>query len=368
MLLKLWIKISGLAIISLLLRSEFLAQSEQPFKMLVVGDSHISGQGLREENRSYSVVKERLEKELLGSSRRVELKVKAHAGSRITIHPEELKAMADAGDDINVFRFTEANLSAPSIRRQVEVAATEYTDPDEVDLVMLSGCITDVLVADIMSPFYPRSKLRERVRRFCNVSMTELLETIAATFPRAKIVVVGYAPIASRKTDIKAMARYFFKIVSFPPKLQFVATNPLSRQLLKPFRNKFAERSELWMRESNRNITDAVNTVNNRLHAERVFYVPSPIASEHSYGAPDTLVWEIGKDHRPNDETYAERKAGCAQVFAEMTYRHYGCLSKRMCELSSVAHPNVAGSRAFASAIVETLRSNVMPTVGPQKQ
>lgn len=346
---------------SLLLCAQLPAQSEQPYRILVVGDSHISGQGLRDENRFYDIVKETLQNEDFGAARRVELKVKAHAGSRITIHPKELKAMAKAGDDINVFRFTEANLSAPSIRRQVEVAAAEYADPSNVDLVMLSGCITDVLVADIMSPFYPLAKLRERVRRFCNVSMIELLGQIADAFPRAKIVVVGYAPIASKKTDVKAMARYFFRIVNFPSKLQFIATNPLSRQLLKPFRNKFAERSEIWMRESNRHITAAVKKANSGLESERIFYVPSPIPADLSYGTPESLVWEIGKNHRPNDETYEERKDGCAQVFREMAYKHYGRLSQRMCELSSVAHPNVAGSRAFADAIMELIRSKVLP-------
>ncbi len=329
--------------------------------MLVIGDSHISGQGLREQNRFYNIVKEGLQNEVFGATRRVELTVKAHAGSRITIHPKELKAMAKKGDDINAFHFTEANLSAPSIRHQVDVAAGEYADPSEVDLVMFSGCITDVLVADIMSPFYPISKLRERVKRFCNVSMAELLEHITNAFPRAQVVVVGYAPIASKKTDLKEMARYFFKILSFPPKLQFIATNPLSRQFLKPFRNKFAERSAIWIKESNRHITNAIVQVNERFPSERIFYVSSPIGADSSFGTPEPLVWGIGKDHRPNDETYEERKAGCTQVFKEMKYKHYGCLTVRMCELSSAAHPNVAGSRAFAGAIMDTLRSKVLP-------
>lgn len=69
-----------------------------------------------------------------------------------------------------------------------------------------------------------------------------------------------------------------------------------------------------------------------------------------------SYLWEIGKNHRPNDDTYAERKVGCARVFSEMKYQHYGRLSRKMCELSSVAHPNVDGSRAYAEAIKVNLR------------
>ena len=52
---------------------------------------------------------------------------------------------------------------------------------------MLSGCITDVLVGDIVNPVYPEQKLRERIKRFCGGSMTALLRHTADTFPNAKI-------------------------------------------------------------------------------------------------------------------------------------------------------------------------------------
>ena len=38
-------------------------------------------------------------------------------------------------------------------------------------LLALSACVTDVLVADIVNPFYPERKLRDRIRRFCGTSM-----------------------------------------------------------------------------------------------------------------------------------------------------------------------------------------------------
>lgn len=328
--------------------------------MLVVGDSHISGQGLKEPNKFYFIVKEWIQNDVFGTSRKLNLKVKAHAGSRINLHPDEVKAMKKTGDDVELPRYAEANVSSPSIWSQIEAARLEYPDPEKVDLVMLSGCITDVLVMDIVSPFYSMKKLRERIRKFCGSSMLELLSHITKTFPKARVVVVGYAPIASRKADIDTTALYFFKIIGFPPKLQFVATNPVMRQFLKPFRNKFAERSDVWLAESNREIRAAIAKTNSRFPNPRVFYVETPIKPESSYGTPDPLVWEVGRNHEPNDETYAERKAGCAKVFREMKYKYYGRLSTRMCELSSIAHPNVAGSRAYAEAIKNTMKTNVI--------
>lgn len=340
--------------------SRVFSQELRPYEILVVGDSHISGQGLKEQNKFYFIVTEWIQNDVFGTARKVNLKVKAHAGSRITLHPGEVKAMQQSGDDINMPRYVEANLSAPSITMQVDVARVEYPDPSKVDLVMLSGCITDVLVMDIISPFYPMKKLHERIRRFCGESMLRLLDHVTTSFPNAKIVVVGYAPIASRQSDIKTTARYFFRIISFPTKLQFLGTNPVVRQFLKPFRNKFAERSDVWIAESNKEIMAGIEKTNSHFSAPRVFYVGSPIKSGSSYGTREPLVWEVGTSNEPNDETYRERLAGCAQVFTEMKYQHYGRLSTRMCELSSVAHPNVAGSRAFASAIKGLITEKVL--------
>ncbi len=340
--------------------STAFAQDQSPFEILVVGDSHVSGQGLREQNKFYFLVKEWLQSEVFGTSRKVNLKVKAHAGSRINIHREELEAMQKSGDDIYKFHYVEANISSPSIRNQIDVASKEYERPEAVNLVMLSGCITDVLVADIINPFYPEKKLRKRISRFCGESMTGLLEHVTATFPNAQVVVVGYFPIASGKSDVKTMARYFLKIISYPPKLQFFFTNPLSGLFLKILRNKIAKRSRIWLRESNREMQNAIAKINKDRDTPTVLFIESPITEEYSYATKNPLLWEIGKNNLPNDETYGERLVGCAQVFSEMKYQHYGRLSTRMCELSSVAHPNVEGSKAFAEAIKAKLESSYL--------
>lgn len=332
-----------------------LPQETKPFEMLVVGDSHISGQGLREKDKFYSLVRDWLKDELF-DSRGVDLKVKAHAGSRISMHPEELAAMRKSGDDINKFYYVEANISSPSIMTQIDVAKAEYPDRGSVDLVMLSGCITDVLVADIINPFYPRTKLKKRINRFCGESMSDLIAHTAESFPNAAIVIVGYFPIASDRSDMKVMLRYFLNIISLPQKLHFFFTNPASRLLLKILHKRIAARSKYWVEESNNVIRNAIARFNRNHPQRKILFVASPFNEDLSYGMKNTYLWEIGKDHRPNDDTYAERKIGCAKVFSEIKYQHYGRLSRKMCELSSVAHPNVEGSRAYAEAIKASLR------------
>lgn len=329
----------------------------QELNMLVVGDSHIAGQGLKPENKFYNLVREWLEREAFGSPRTVRLKVKAHGGSRLNLHADELAAMKKKGDDPTKYHYAEANISQPSIRQQIDDARREYASGDVVDLVMLSGCITDVLVGNIVNPFVSKGRLRKDIKHYCGDDMQGTLEHLTTTFPRAQIIVVGYFPIASKKTQLKKLPPYFLRIVSFPRQLQCVFTNPLSRQLMRPLRSKIAGKSDVWLLESERAITRAVARVNSKLDQPRVHFVPSPIMAEQSYGTKETLLWDVQKNQLPNDETYGERVVGCAEVFSELKYQHYGRFSKRMCELSSVAHPNVEGSRAFADAIKGKLKS-----------
>lgn len=336
--------------------SPIQAQDVRPFEMLVVGDSHISGQGLREENRFYYLVRDWLEREGLGDSRRVNLKVKAHSGARITLHPHDIEVMARYGDDPNRAWGIEANLSSPSIRAQIDAAKAEYQDPGSVDLIMLSGCITDVLVANTINPFYPKGKVVKRIQRFCNESMFELLKHTTETFPNADIVVVGYYPIVTTKGDINEFYRYFFKVVDFPSALEFVFTNPVSKLFVKLLRKKVVARSRLWLKESNRELRSAIARANARLDRPRIQFVEGPVKEENAFATKDTMLWGMTKKRLPNDETYESRKETCVRAFSEIKYHHYGKLTVRMCELASVAHLNPAGSRAYAAAVIDSLK------------
>lgn len=333
-----------------------LSGNSETFEMLVVGDSHISGQGLEEKNKFYYLVKQWLQEEIFGTARQVKLNVKAHSGSRIELHEDELKKMLEAGDDINKFYPREANLSSPSIRNQIDIARREYERPESVNLVMLTGGITDVLVANTVNPFVKEAKVRALIRQYCHEAMRELLEHATAAFPNAAFVVIGYFPIISIRSDIKKIARYLFKAVKFPQPLQFTLTNALSRQFLKILRKKMARRSRMWVSESNRAMREAIALVNAKFEQPRIIFVESPITEENCFGTKNSLLWETDQDNFPADERYRERKTMCAEVFDEIKFDHYGRLSVRLCELAAIGHPNVEGARAFAEAVKAGLK------------
>ena len=332
------------------------SDDSKTFEMLVVGDSHISGQGLQEKNKFYYLVFQWLQTEVFGTERTVNLKVKAHSGSRIELHEDELEAMLKVGDDVNKFYPREANLSSPSIKAQIDVARKEYAQAEAVDLVMLSGGITDVLVANTISPFIKEEKVRALIHRYCNESMGKLLEKTTDAFPNALVVVIGYFPIISTKSDMNKITRYLFKAVKFPHPLQFAFTNGLTKQFMKILRKKMARRSRLWVTESNRETREAIARVNAKFDRQRIIFVESPITEENCFGTKNSLLWETDKDNLPADERYSERKEMCPQVFDEIKFDHYGKMSVRLCELAAIGHPNVEGARSFAEAVKKALK------------
>lgn len=323
----------------------------RPFEMLAVGDSLMSAQGLRPKNKFSWLVKEWIEKEVFAGRRPVNYKSKAHSGARIRLHEDEVVKMRKLGDDDQRFHHPEINISFPCIGTQIETARREYSDPAAVDLILLSGGITDVLVANVVNPFIKKRELLELIEQYCNAGMTSLLRNATAIFPSAKVAVVGYFPVISTKSDVDKISRYLFKAVKFPQPLQFGIANPFSKQFMKVLRKKMARRSELWVAESNRAYRQAIASVNNDLDSDRIFFVQTPITAETCFATKKTMLWDTNKDNLPSDEMYATRKVECTNALAEIKYHAYGKLALRMCELAAIGHPNIEGSIAYADAI-----------------
>src|SRR5688572_7111090 len=265
------------------------ADDSKTFEMLVVGDSHISGQGLQEKNKFYYLVRQWLQNEVFGESRKVNLRVKAHSGSRISLHEDELEKMKQAGDDFNKFHHPEINISFPSIRMQLDAARKTYESGESVNLIMLSGGITDVLVANTVNPFLSEKEMRELIHKYCSEALFGLLEHAANSFPNAVIAVIGYYPIISTKSDVNRLSKYLFKVVKFPHPLQWTLTNGTSKQFMKILRKNMAKRSRIWVAESNREMREAIAKVNAKFEKPRVIFVQSPITEENCYATKNSL-------------------------------------------------------------------------------
>jgi hypothetical protein len=312
---------------------------------------------LQEKNKFYYLVRQWLQNEVFGESRKVNLRVKAHSGSRISLHTDELEKMKAAGDDFNKFHHPEINISFPSIRMQLDAARKGYKNVESVNLIMLSGGITDILVANTVNPFLSEKEMRELIHKYCSEAMSGLLEHAANSFPNAVIAVIGYYPIISTKSDVNRLSKYLFKVVKFPHPLQWTLTNGASKQFMKILRKNMAKRSSIWVAESNREMREAIAKVNAKSEKPRVVFVQSPITEENCYATKNSLLWQTDKDNLPNDERYSERKIECRKAFDEIKYQHYGKLSVRMCELAAIGHLNIEGAKAYAEAIKKSLRT-----------
>lgn len=319
-------------------------------KVLVVGDSFIWNQGLREEDKFYSIITDRFRSGLVPAFSKIDLKVKAHSGARIRLHPKQLEKMKKVGQETDKFYYPEADISFPSITTQLDTARKEYRDPNSVGLVMLSGGITDLVVGNAVNPFLKKSKFLRMVHQYCHVEMKGLLEHVTETFPKAKVLVFGYFPIVSTKSDVNKIVKYLMKIVRFPHELQWLITNGFSKQFMKIVRKATSNRSRLWFIRSNAELAEAVDNVNARFDKPRIALVESPVTEETCFATKNSLLWSLDHDNLPEDDLYLERKEKCPEVFREIKYKPFGLLSVRLCELASVAHVNKAGSIAYANA------------------
>src|SRR6185503_1360260 len=136
-----------------------------PLRMLVIGDSILWGQGLKQERKAWFRVKCWLEEK---TNRAVNEKVLAHSGAL-------LEAPADAVSKFKS-RDPEVNLPLPSINQQLDEALNIYgAERVKVNLVLVDGCVNDVGVSNLLNAAVSIESLRPRIDARCGTGMTSLL-------------------------------------------------------------------------------------------------------------------------------------------------------------------------------------------------
>jgi hypothetical protein len=115
-------------------------------------------------------------------------------------------------------------------------------------------------------------------------------------------------------------------------------------------------RSQIWTEDSNREFQTAIAKLNEKFDKPRAFFVQSPIDDETCYGTKNSLLWEMGKNGKTNDEIYDARKIGCGVELDEIAKTTKLKYPRRFCELSGLGHPNIEGSKAYAEAIKSKLK------------
>ncbi|MBI5855731.1 MAG: SGNH/GDSL hydrolase family protein [Nitrospirae bacterium] len=157
-----------------------------PFVMVTLGDSIIWGQGHREDDKFTSQVQRWISQKYGRAVRKI---VYAHSGATIEPTTEPFR-IADHG---------EVNYSTATISQQVDCVPQDVAI--NADFVLLDGCINDFDALRILDPTVDRVWIRKEAEGRCGARMPALLRKVLVKFPKAKIVVTGYFPIVSTRSN-----------------------------------------------------------------------------------------------------------------------------------------------------------------------
>ena len=339
--------------------------SDRPFELLVVGDSLIWGQGLEEKDKFYSLIAEWLRHGAFGKPCDVNMKVKAHSGATIFFDAKEAAKYRAAGRDENHFYKGEVNVSTPSISKQVETAAAEYSLQGRTrgaDLVLLTAGVTDISVEGVLNPYEDPQKLKPLIEEVCGKRVGKLLEQIGQSNPDAPIAVIGYYPMLSKRSSRTAVFNAWLEILGVPNWLQGFANNPIMRPILfgRLF-NRAIERSQIWSVESDRHLKNSVAEHNSRVGREQAIFVPSPLTEENTAEAPNTLLFRMRKNGTVEDPQYLARKSDCKTAFADLERTTGIKYHLKRCTVAAVGHPDPAGARSYFEAIKTAIRPILIP-------
>lgn len=357
------------AIAAVLLVSTSLAQTAKPrpFNLLVLGDSILWGQGLRDEHKASYLVERWLEQQ---TGREVFQTMQAHSGA--VIGPPE--ATSDkAGLDAAYLLNGELSRGYPTINDQVDYALKAFGNPAHVDLVIVNGCINDVDSRRILNAAYTPEDIRKLAQAKCGAPVEALLTRIATSFPSAQLVIIGYYPILTEKTAndlfMRALAKRFYAPAPGAPKMND-----------KTLRARLIAISREWYQTSTQMLSAAAHKVDSDLSAkgshQHVLFADPGYRTENAFAAKETRLWgfdaswirkmlavfTLGRVQlRSNDELRSYRSDLCKGLLkkpARESPEEKATREDRLmrCRLAAVAHPNRKGAAMYADAIGRLLK------------
>jgi hypothetical protein len=297
----------------------------------------------------------------------VEERIEAHSGAVI-----ERNSLTDNLTSSN----REVNVGLPTINEQIDNALRFYSDPSQVDLVLLSGCGNDVGVQNLLNASNV-GEVDEMIQAKCGMPMENLLRRIVTTFPSAQVIVTGYYPFFSEQTRndfvLKGLARRFFK-TQREGDVRISSKEVFERLKLN---------SQQWYDTSNTQIAAAMRKVNTEIGQERIAFARIEFPAAYSFAASQTRLWgfnrspfrmallflSFGKVLLPsNDDVRKQRSASCDELYK--TPENETPEEKRdrkalrlFCRYASLGHPNRKGSLLYADSITNILRSSRLNAV-----
>jgi lysophospholipase L1-like esterase len=333
-----------------------------PLQMLVLGDSIMWGQGLREEEKFSSRVKCWLQEK---TDREVKVHVEAHSGAVIS------------GSALAQPSFTtsdgEVNLTSPTINEELDHAVQFYKESQtSPSLILMNGCINDVGVKNLLAASTPLEDLRERVKGSCGEKMQLLLQRVRNSFPQSQVLVTGYYPIVSRQTADNAFLRMLVKELN--------NQRPEARRMTdKEMRQRLIAISDEWYKSSSASLAEAVMKVNGAAGAgfPEMKFVEIEFGPEHVFAAPETLLWTFlfaatnvsgfakiivwlsfgTSAYKANDHVRESRIRSCEETFKKPKGKEEKKQKEDrkdlllICRYASLGHPNHMGALVYTEVI-----------------
>ena len=330
----------------------------RPFEMLVLGDSIMWGQGLKDAQKFSYKVQQWIGENVPGIT--VHRHVYAHSGARIK---------PDAVQDAKPPTHGEVPNHFPSITAQLAKAQNDTLpasfpphpplDPQSVALVLLDGGINDFGTKVILNLDFTKGRawVREQTRKVCVDRMRGLLPQVLQAFPNAKIVMTNYFQIVSEQSNMV----YVWELLG-----GWEIVGPAINLGSGPLRTKLSDQSLAFHEESTAGFRAVVEEASRQLMANtkpipwnaaasleglqrppsRVALAEIPFGPRHSYGAPDTLLFYVNEP----DPAASVRKPKCVSQVPNASLELPNCL------LAAAGHPNVAGASVYANAIIGVLQ------------
>lgn len=334
-----------------------------PLQMLVIGDSIMWGQGLREEEKFSTRVKCWLQEK---TDREVKLHVEAHSGAVISGSPSEQRFSSSDG---------EVNMTSPTINEQLDHAIEFYKQAQvNPHLILMDGCINDVGVKNLLAASTELEDLRAQAKLNCGDKMQLLLRRVRNSFPQAEVVVTSYYPIVSYLTDDNAFLRQLVKKLN--------NQRPKARKMSdKEMRQRLIAISNEWYRSSTASLAEAVmktNATDTAPVPPKVMFAEIEFGPEHVFAAPETLLWTFlfastnvsgfakvvvllsfgTAAYKANDHVRESRIKSCNQTFKKPKGIKETKKEKEdredlflICRYASLGHPNHMGALIYTEAI-----------------
>ena len=334
-----------------------------PLQMLVLGDSVMWGQGLREEEKFSSRVKCWLEEK---TNREVQAHVEAHSGAVISAAPAMPPKFLTANGEVN--------LGTPTINEELDHAIEFYKqEQSSPALILMNGCINDVGVKNLLAASTSLENLRAQARKSCGEEMNHLLQRVRKSFSQSYVLVTSYYPIVSQQTADNAFLRLLVKKLN--------NQRPEARRMTdKEMRARLIAISDEWYKTSTANLVEAIAKTNadDAPESAKVSFVEIEFGPEHVFAAPDSLLWNFKfastnltgfakiivwlsfgtAAYKANDHVRQNRIRSCEETFKKPKGIKEDKSQKNsredlflICRYASLGHPNQMGALIYTEAI-----------------